>query len=150
MKTILLIGLLATTCCVTATSQTQLYHGTWTRLGTNYLFEFDLHLEHGAGNSVEGYFSWKFVKYDENDSFSVSYYQDKIGMTAKEYVKGTWDATTHTYHLKGFKKDDPNNIIALDEYLLTVDGNGDLEGKTNSQGTWQGRINAQSLVLLDL
>ncbi|MBK9017283.1 MAG: hypothetical protein IPM82_26295 [Saprospiraceae bacterium] len=150
MKTLLILGLFTATFLQNADCQTQLFHGTWTRLGSNYLFEFDLHLEHGAGNNVEGYFNWKFVQYDEEDAFSVSYYKDKIGATAKEYVRGTWDPTSHTYHLKGYKKDDPDTIIALDEYLLKVDGNGDLGGDTKSHDSWLGRINAKSLVLLDL
>ena len=150
MKTILFIAFLVTGCLVGAVCQTHLYHGTWTRLGTSYLFEFDLHLEQGKGNTVDGYFNWKFVQYDENDTFSVSYYEDKIGMTAKEYVRGTWDDATKTYHLKGYQKDDPNSIIALDEYLLKVDGNGDIEGETKSHDSWLGRINAKALVLLDL
>ncbi len=150
MKTILILGLFVTNFWLDATCQTQLFHGTWTRLGTQYLFDFDLHLEHGAGGKVTGYFIWKFVQYDENDAFSVNYYQDKIGLTAKEYVSGTWDAATRTYQLKGYEKDDPNAIIALDEYLLKVDENGDLGGDTKSQGTWLGRIHAKRLVLLDL
>lgn len=149
MKTILILGLFVTTICLDANAQTHLFHGSWTRLGTRYLFDFDLHLEHGAGNSVEGFFIWKFVQYDEDDAFSVSYYREKIGATAKEYLRGTWDATTQTYHLKGYAKDDPDAIIALDEYLLKMDGNGDLGGETKSHGSWLGRINAKALVLLE-
>lgn len=150
MKSIIFTSLLIANFLVDATCQTQLFHGTWFRLGSDYLFEFDLHLEHGAGNAVSGYFNWKVVKYDENDAFGAEYYRDKLGMTAKEYVSGTWDATTHTYYLKGYHKDDPNAIIALDEYQLKVDENGDIGGETKSHGTWLGRINAKGLVLLDL
>jgi hypothetical protein len=150
MKAILFIGLFTATFWQNADCQTHLFHGTWTRLGTVYVFEFDLQLEHGASNTVEGHFNWKFVQYDEDDAFSVSYYQDKIGLTAKEYVRGTWNPADRTYHLKGYKKDDPNAIISLDEYLLKVDGNGDLGGDTRSHDSWLGRINAKVLVLLDL
>lgn len=150
MKTILLTCLISLGFYTASNCQTQLFQGTWTRLGTGYLFEFDLHLEHGAGNTVQGYFNWKFLKCDENDVFAVSYYQDKVGMTAKEYVHGTWNASTRTYYLKGYDKDDPNAIIALDEYQLKVDGNGDLGGETKSHDSWLGRINAKSLPLLDL
>lgn len=150
MKTILLTCLLSIGFYAQANSQTRLYQGTWIRLSTGYLFEFDLHLEHGTGNMVQGYFNWKFLKCDENDAFAVSYYKDKIGMTAKEYIRGTWDANSHTYYLKGYKKDDPNEIISLDEYQLKVDENGDLGGETKSQGTWLGRINAKALPLLNI
>lgn len=150
MKTILATILLTVLLAAGAIGQTHLYYGTWTRLGNEYIFEFDLHLEHSTGNKVTGYFNWKFVQYDKNDAFSVSYYEDKIGMTAKEYVSGTWDATARTYHFKGYKKDDPNAIIALDEYRLKVDGNGDLSGDTRSHDSWLGRINPKALLLLDL
>lgn len=150
MKTIFILGLFVATSWLGATAQPHLFQGSWTRLGTNYRFDFELHLEHGAGNSVEGYFNWKFVQYDENDSFSVSYYQDKIGATAKEYVRGSWNPADRTYRLKGYKKDDPHAIIALDEYLLKVDGNGDLGGDTRSHDSWLGRINAKALALHNL
>lgn len=150
MKSTILLGIFIANCCLSAVSQTKLFHGTWTRLGTEYLFEFDLHLEHGQGNTVSGYFNWKIVRYDENDPFGADYYRDKLGMTAKEYVSGRWDAATRTYHLKGYAKDDPNTIIALDEYLLPVDNNGDIGGKTKSHDSWLGRINATSVVLLNL
>jgi len=52
--------------------------------------------------------------------------------------------------LTGYAKEDPDNIIALDQYRLKVDGNGDLGGDTKAKGSWQGRINAKALVLLDL
>jgi len=149
MKKCLVPSLLVTTFCLNLNAQTHLFHGSWTRVGTSYLFEFDLHLEH-TGNNVEGYFIWKFVQYDETDGFGADYYKDKIGLTAREYVHGTWNPADHSYHLKGYKKDDPNMIIALDEYLLRMDDNGDLGGDTCSHGTWLGRINANSLVLLDL
>ncbi len=149
MKKCLVLSLLVTALCLNSNAQTHLFHGSWTRLGTGYLFDFDLHLEH-TGNKVEGYFNWKFVQYDETDGFGTEYYKDKIGLTAREYVQGTWNPAERSYHLKGYKKDDPHTIIALDEYLLRVDGNGDLGGDTRSHGTWLGRINAKSLVLLDL
>ncbi len=143
MKTLLFLSLFLLTSYPDAACQTQHFRGSWTRIGTNYLFDFDLHLEHGAGNQVQGHFDWKFVQYDETDEFSVSYYRNKIGATAKEYVKGTWNPTTRTYHLKGYKKDDPNAIIATDEYLLKLDSDGDIGGETKSHNTWLGRINGE-------
>lgn len=149
-KTLFISFLLVSVCTVAATAQIQLFHGTWTRLGTGYIFDFDLKLEHGTGNKVQGYFDWKFVQYDENDPFSVSYYKDKVGLTAREYVKGTYEPASKTYHVTGYAKDDPDTIISLDEYLLKLDSNGDIGGETSSKNTWLGRINAKSLPLLDL
>lgn len=150
MKKILLSILLLANISFVAEAQVQLFHGSWTRLGTGYLFDFDLRLEHGAGNQVQGFFDWKFMQYDPDDPFSASYYKDKIGLTAREYVNGTYDPTTKTYHVTGYAKDDPDAIISLDEYLLKIDAQGDIGGETRSQNTWLGRINAKSLPLQDL
>jgi len=150
MKKVLLSVLLLASISLGAGAQVQLFHGTWTRIGTGYVFDFDLRLEHGAGNQVQGFFDWKFVQYDPDDPFSVSYYKDKLGLTAREYVKGTYDPATRTYHVVGYAKEDPEAIISLDEYLLKMDGDGNIGGETRSQNTWLGRINAKSLPLQDL
>jgi hypothetical protein len=45
---------------------------------------------------------------------------NKIGTTAIEYVQGTYNPQTRMLDLKGFRKDDPNEIIILDNYHLSV------------------------------
>ena len=144
MKNLLLLLLLSLGMSHALSSQTQHFQGTWTKLGTTYVFEFDLVLKH-AGNQVEGYFNWKITRLDENELLSKTYYKDKIGLTAKEYVKGTYNPATKEYLLKGYKKDDPNAIIGLDTYRLKVDENGDLGGDTNANGSWKGRINGEEV-----
>ena len=44
----------------------------------------------------------------------------KIGMTAVEYVAGTYDPKTRMITMKGMRKDDPNKLIILDKYVLSV------------------------------
>ncbi len=129
------------------TAQTSQFTGTWTKLNTTYVFEFDLILKHQANGQVEGYFSWKVVQYDKKSPSSKQYYEDKIGMTAKEFVRGTYNPKTKEYQLHGYKKEDPNQIIGTDNYRLKVDQNGDIGGKTQSHGPWKGRINGKSVLM---
>ena len=97
------MGLLAF-CTLTSFSQTKEYNGTWTKINTTYEFDFDLILKVKNSNQVEGYFIWKVVHYNENNILSKNYYENKIGMTAKEYVRGTFNPAKNEYVLNGFKK----------------------------------------------
>ena len=45
---------------------------------------------------------------------------NKIGTTAIEYINGTYNPQTRMLELHGFRKDDPNDIIILDKYNLSV------------------------------
>lgn len=130
---------------ITATSfsQTKTYNGSWTKILSTYQFDFDLVLEVNESNQVEGYFVWELVEYDKYNTLSIEYYENKVGMTGTEYVKGTYDPTTQEYKLEGYKKDDPNVIIGLDVYQLKVDDEGNIGGTTSANGTWFGRINGQ-------
>lgn len=62
---------------------------------------------------------------------------DKIGTTAVEYVQGTFDSQTQMIDVRGFRKDDANNIIILDKYHLSIaDDNQTIVGKSiNGQFT---------------
>ena len=93
---------------------------------------------------MKGVFHWELVNYDENFPASKAYYKEKIGLQAKEYVRGTYNASTKEYILKGYKKDDPHLIIGLDLYRIKEDENGHIGGDTKTEGTWKGRINGQS------
>ena len=124
-------------------AQTKHFTGNWTKIGTTYDFSFTLHLKHLHGNKVKGYFKWELVSYDENYPLSVNHYKNRIGKKAKEFVSGTYDKSTKTYHLKGYKKEDPDLIIGKDYYKIQVDENGDIGGDTRTSGTWQGRINGK-------
>ena len=129
----------------TLLSQTKQFNGSWTKINTTYEFEFDLILNVKNSNQVEGYFVWKVVNYDNNNNSSKQYYEKKIGMTAKEYVSGTYDKLKGEYTLKGYKKEDSNKIIGMDTYNLKVDEYGDIGGTTNANGSWLGRINGKHI-----
>ena len=115
--------------------QKKIFTGVWTKINTTYSFEFDLFLKIKEGNKVEGYFLWKVVQYDKNNKFSENHYQNRIGKTAKEYVKGTYNPSAGKYHLKGYKKDDPHSIIGIDTYEITEDKKGRIGGTSNTNGT---------------
>jgi hypothetical protein len=56
---------------------------------------------------------------------------DKIGTSAVEYVQGTFNPVTRMLSLKGYRKDDPNNIVILDRYNLSLtEDNQTLSGKS--------------------
>ena len=92
---------------------------------------------------IEGYFEWTVIQYDINNPASKQHYEDRLNKTAKEYVKGKFIPSRNEYILKGYKKDDPHNIIALVIYHLKIDEYGNLGGNTNSNGSWLGRINGK-------
>ena len=54
-------------------SQSRHFQGSWTKLETTYVFDFDLYLKHDNNNTVEGYFEWKAVKYDTGSLSSEAY-----------------------------------------------------------------------------
>ncbi|HFA49304.1 MAG TPA: hypothetical protein ENJ95_09830 [Bacteroidetes bacterium] len=124
-------------------AQIKHFKGDWTKDGTTYLFDFDLYIKHIDGDAVEGVFNWTYKQYDENDPWSKDYYEEKKDATAKEYVRGKYDAKTKTYYLHGYKKDDPQQIIAPDDYILILDKNDNIGGDTKAQGSWEGRINGK-------
>ncbi len=126
-------------------AQNKHFQGTWTMIGTTYVFEFDLYLNHDAENNVAGYFNWKVTDYDLNSPASRDYYQPKLGTTAKEFVRGSYNPETKQYLLKGYKKEDPNEIISTDIYRLQLDENGDIGGDSKAHNTWKGRINGKAV-----
>ncbi len=132
---------------VKLTAQAKQFHGQWNLIGTTYLFEFDLLLQHSSDNKVEGRFEWTVVRYDEHDTSSKDYYQSKLGSSATEFVRGTYDPRTRSYLLRGYKKRDPHQIISTDHYRLKVDDGGHLGGPTQAHGSWKGRINGQAVFI---
>lgn len=124
-------------------AQNKHFCGTWTKENTTYQFNFNLQLSFTAGQGVEGYFDWALVRFDEYDERSSTYYKNKIGATAREYVRGTYNSSTKSYILKGYKKDDPQHIISLDTYYLMEDENREVSGTSDAHGSQKGRINGK-------
>ena len=64
----------------------------------------------------------------------------KIGLTAVEYVQGTYDPTTRLISLSGVRKDDPNDLIILDKYRLSLSGDNSTIAGATVGGKSGGRI----------
>lgn len=56
---------------------------------------------------------------------------EKIGTSAVKYVEGKFDAETKLLNLRGVRKEDPNNLVILDKYTLSLaEDNKSLLGKS--------------------
>lgn len=127
-------------------SQSLHFTGTWKKIGTTYSFNFNLSLQHFENNQVKGHFDWTVIRYDEGSKLSEAHYKNKLGLQAREYVKGSFNPDSREYYLKGFRKDDPHNIIGLDTYRLKIDRAGNIYGDTHANNSWKGRIKGRKLI----
>jgi hypothetical protein len=88
----------------------------------------------GAGG-ITGRIEWTLRKTRRPEKMS------KIGMSATEYVSGTFDPVTRVLSMKGYRKDDPNNVLVMtDTYRLDLSGDA-LKGKARNGGKWDGSVN---------
>jgi len=109
--------------------------GQWsTTSGTLLYIEIDL--KETADNGVDGQIKWTLRGTARPDKI------DKIGNSAIEYVRGTFEPATGIILMSGYKKDDPNDVIVmLDNYRLTVSPDGSkLTGLARNGGKWNGRL----------
>lgn len=69
--------------------------------------------------------------------------QQKIGMKATAYVKGTFDPERRVITIGTYQRDDPYDIIDINEYQLSLSADGaTLSGQAGNNGTWTGTISA--------
>jgi|GEM_PF-1905054 len=111
------------------------WQGQWSSpFGT--IFAANVYLEAtGAGNGVRGNINWTMKSTPQESK------QSKIGLTAVEYIKGSYNPETHMLTMEGYGKDDPNDIITLDKYrLVLAEDNRSLGGATWNHGRWRGRL----------
>ncbi len=111
------------------------WHGQWTS-SKGGLFDADLVLEEiGTDNGVQGVINWTLERSVLESK------QSKIGLTATEFVKGSYNPMTRALIMEGYRKNDPNNIINLDKYrLVLAEAGKSLEGATWNHGNWGGRL----------
>lgn len=108
------------------------WKGEWSN-HTGFYYTFILELREDKTGDISGEFIWKLIKSPRSDE------QKKLGLTATEYVRGTYNSHSRKLNIKGVRKEDPNEIIGMDVYDLTLSKNGAvLEGKTENHGTWKG------------
>lgn len=112
------------------------WKGGWsTSSGTLLDIEFTLN-ETGV-NQIDGQIRWTLRKTVRPDK------RDKIGLSAIEYIRGNYDPQTRLLTLKGYRKDDPDNVLVMvDDYRLTVSEDGrQLAGRAKNGGRWNGILN---------
>ncbi len=111
------------------------WKGKWsTDSGT--LFDFELDLRDTGNNGLQGSILWTMRKSVRADKM------DKVGLSATEYVKGSYEPATGLVNLKGYSKNDPNNmLVMIDVYKLNISSDGDtLTGNARNGGKWNGHI----------
>jgi len=110
------------------------WQGQWSSpFGT--IFSANMYLEAiGTSNGIQGYINWNMKSTPQESK------QTKIGLTAVEYVKGSYNSETRMLTMEGYREDDPNDIISLDKYRLVLAEDNRLGGATWNHGGWRGRL----------
>jgi hypothetical protein len=118
--------------------------GTWRGEWSNakgHLYSFEARLTVSSDNNVTGAINWKLVASPRGDE------QSKLGMTATEYIGGTYDPKERLANIEGHSKDDPKGVIGLDAYRIVVAEDGrTITGNTRSHGTWKGKISGKRVM----
>ena len=117
------------------------YRGYWGSFVKSFKYQFEAHFL--LDEKASGYIVWTLVDSPRRYEYKL------IGLTATEYVRGSYDQTTRTLKLEGYKKDDPNGIIGLDEYYLNVSDDGQrIYGSTSNYGSWLGWFESDPEIIL--
>lgn len=109
----------------------------WTGLWQSDTHEYEaaVRLTVQASGRIDGAITWTLRKSNRAD------YQDKIGKTGVEHVRGQFDPDTSLLTFNGYKLDDPEHILGMDQYRLVVgDNRKTMSGLTADHNTWSGRI----------
>lgn len=88
------------------------WSGDWSSKTTYFTAEATF--TESAGGKVSGQIVWT-IRRTSNPKKT-----DKIGTSAVEEVQGTFNPSTKMLSLRGIRKNDPNNIIILDRYNLSL------------------------------
>lgn len=101
--------------------------GNWNSKTTSFKAEMNLTVDNSG--KAKGQILWLLLNTTSPQKV------EKIGMSAVEYVQGTFDPATRMLYLSGYRKEDPNNIIVLDKYSLNLaEDNQRLGGVSKSSG----------------
>lgn len=117
------------------------WSGTWTG-DSGYRFTFKLHVERrGKDNrDVEGWFEYTLTQTPDGGRHS-----DRIGDSAREYVRGRYDPTARYLTLRGYRVDAPQFLVT-DEYRIQINPGGrGFEGTTRGASyRWDNRIQGRA------
>jgi len=109
------------------------WKGTW-RDGRDF-FDCEVTFEPGPDNNIKGFIRWTLRQTSHRQFIS------KIGLSATEYIRGTYDPSQRLLIFEGYKEDDPHNVIDLDQYRLSLSEDGsEIQGKTSARGMWRPEI----------
>ena len=123
----------------TAVSKTTKLDGKWKckwTSPTGYLYTCDMTVT-VEDTTITGDITWT-LKISPNIEE-----QSKIGFTAIELVKGSYNSENRVILLQGYEEDDPHGIIVLGGYKLELSKDGKiLSGKTRNGGDWKAQFSA--------
>jgi hypothetical protein len=130
-------------------AQTGSVTGAWRGIFTDpagFVYTAEMTLETGPGcktcavvgdGSIRGKIVWTLRK---AGSGAPPEYAARVGMTATEFVKGEMKGN-QLLVMNGYSKDDPNQIIGIDQYRLALSDNGKvIGGITLNNGPWTGQF----------
>ena len=86
--------------------------GEWSNKN-GYVYRFTMSLEE-TDSLISGTIEWSLKK------SPLSAEKNKLGLLAVEFVEGTFEHRTGMVLIRGVRKNDPHEIIALDEYRLLI------------------------------
>jgi len=97
------------------------------------LFTCEVTFKVSQSNSIDGSIIWKLIRSRNASS--------KSGLTGTEYIIGTYNPKTRLASFGGYKKEDPYNVIGLDEYQLNLaDDDYSLKETSRNGGDWRGEM----------
>ena len=87
------------------------------------------------GGKVQGFFTWTLRASPSAEE------QAKLGLTGTEHITGSYDSDCGILTFEGYRLEDPNGILGMDQYRLVVDPDGMRVGGLTSHGaTWMGEL----------
>ena len=107
------------------------WRGAWS--GSDYMYDAEMVLDVDADGDVAGQIAWTLRASPLADE------QEKVGLSAIEYVHGAYVADAGSLTLEGYDREDPHELIGYDSYRLVVSENQSLMvGLTGNNGSWDG------------
>jgi hypothetical protein len=90
------------------------WSGDWNSKSTSYVATAYLNESNGK---IDGQINWTLKRTKNPKKIN------KVGSSATEYVRGTFNPRTGKIFLRGYRKKDPQNIVILDRYNLSLSKN---------------------------
>lgn len=105
------------TAAVSGLSPSGAWSGEWVHRKQSSAFTAVVNLNELNG-TVSGQIVWTLRRHTNPEKMN------KMGLTATEYIQGTFDPVSRMVRLRGVRKDDPNSLVILDRYNLSLSQDG--------------------------